>query len=224
MGPRAQNLAHRIVRRAAREFHARFPQPEDERMARWHALGGEKRRLDYDLDPASVVFDLGGYNGLWTSEIYARFRCRVHVFEAAPSFATALGKRFEHNPDITVYDFGLASEDGLIRLGVSEDATSAFRVSDRQEVGNLRCAREVLAELGDPTIDLMKINIEGGEYDLIEHLVESGDISRIKDLQVQFHDFVPDAQSRMQRIQSSLTATHDLTWQVEFVHENWRLR
>ena len=73
-------------------------------------------------------------------------------------------------------------------------------------------------------IDLMKINIEGGEYDLLDHLITSNLVSRIKNIQVQFHDFIPDANSRMKNIQNELAKTHELTYQYKFVWENWRLK
>lgn len=85
-------------------------------------------------------------------------------------------------------------------------------------------AADFLKENNIKTIDLMKINIEGGEYALLEHLIEAGHIKEIKNIQIQFHDFVPDADKRMCKIQSGLEETHFLTYQYRFVWENWRLR
>lgn len=36
-------------------------------------------------------------------------------------------------------------------------------------------------------IGLMKINIEGGEYELLERMIELGIINKVKDIQIQFH-------------------------------------
>jgi hypothetical protein len=49
-------------------------------------------------------------------------------------------------------------------------------------------------------------------------------VRQIENIQVQFHDFVPDAEGRMQRIQEKLAQTHELTYQYLFVWENWRRR
>src|SRR5262249_51252950 len=73
-------------------------------------------------------------------------------------------------------------------------------------------------------VSLMKINIEGGEYDLLENLIATGLISRIRDIQVQFHMDIPDAERRMHAIQSRLAGTHRLTFQYPFVWENWQRR
>ena len=73
-------------------------------------------------------------------------------------------------------------------------------------------------------IDLMKINIEGGEYEFLEYLLDTGLAVKIKNVQVQFHDFVPNAETRTKSIQERLSQTHSLTYQYEFVWENWRVK
>ena len=66
-------------------------------------------------------------------------------------------------------------------------------------------------------IDLMKINIEGGEYDLLDHLIDTGFVKNIRNIQVQFHDFVPDAVKRMSSIHGKLMRPHETTYQYLFV-------
>ena len=85
-------------------------------------------------------------------------------------------------------------------------------------------AADFFAQQAFDHIDLMKVNIEGGEYDLLEHLVETAVISKIANLQVQFHDFVPNAEARMAAIQACLRQTHVLTYQFPFIWENWRIK
>lgn len=85
-------------------------------------------------------------------------------------------------------------------------------------------ATDFIHENGIRVIDLMKINIEGGEQDLWEHTIDNGYVERIKNIQVQFHDFVPTSEHCMQNIQASLSQTHYLTYQYPFVWENWRIK
>ncbi len=80
---------------------------------------------------------------------------------------------------------------------------------------------QVLAAEGITAIDLMKINIEGAEYDLLEYLIASGLVRRIRRFQIQFHDFVLDAEARMLAIQEQLASTHRVTYQFPFIWENW---
>jgi hypothetical protein len=43
-------------------------------------------------------------------------------------------------------------------------------------------------------------------------------------IQVQFHDYTPDAAERMKKIQRALKKTHRTTYSFEFVWENWELK
>ncbi len=99
--------------------------------------------------------------------------------------------------------------------------TGEFANGDEEKVwilpvDNLRCFSK---------IELLKLNIEGGEYELLESLLENDCITYFKNIQVQFHDFLFDnAKERMTKIQEQLSKTHELTYQYEFVWENWKLK
>lgn len=195
------------------------------RFAPWFAVDGDKTlRLDYDLGEDSLVLDVGGFEGQWASDIFGRFLCAIHVFEPVPRFAEAIGRRFEKNPKVTVHPFGLGSADGTFTLQLAADGTSAFRPGGETVTGTVVGAERFFAEHGIDTVELMKINIEGGEYELLEHLLDTGLVSRIRDLQIQFHDFVPDAERRMRAIQERLSSTHVRTYAYDFVWENWTAR
>lgn len=179
-------------------------------------------RFEYDLDASSVVFDLGGYEGQWASDIYSRYCCTIHVFEPVQAYADNIQSRFAKNADIQVHPFGLGSSDTEIRIGMGNDGSSVFKKGDQEVTGRLVEANEFLTQHGITEIDLMKINIEGGEYDLLSHLMDTESVTQIKNIQVQFHDFVPNAEAKMKSIQERLSVTHFLTYQYEFVWENWK--
>ena len=42
------------------------------------------------------------------------------------------------------------------------------------------------------------------------------------DIQVQFHNFIPDAENLRNRLQEKLLKTHKLTYNFDFVWENWQ--
>jgi FkbM family methyltransferase len=183
--------------------------------------GDHSLRLDYDLNETSVVVDAGGYRGQWTSDINAKFNCRVFCFEPIRRFSDQIARRFERNRLVSVHPIGLASGDAKATISHREDASSVFAGTPQEEI-ELRDAVRCFADLEIERIDLIKINIEGGEYDLLERLIESGFVVKIKNIQVQFHDFVPDAIGRAERIRERLRQTHEITYRFDFVWENWR--
>ena len=83
--------------------------------------------------------------------------------------------------------------------------------------------RQFLNDSGIDTIDLIKINIEGAEYELIEGIIDNKIHLKIKNLQIQFHDFFPDAKERVDILRKKLAKTHKPTYTYDFVWENWEL-
>ncbi len=193
----------------------------------WNDEGDQTHRINYKLSKHSVVFDLGGYEGNWTSEIHTKYNCKVFVFEPVYKFYESIREKFQQIPEVSVFQFGLACTDKKEKLFLQKDGSSILTKSnanDGYEVIELKCADVFFGKYNIQKIDLMKINIEGGEYELLEYLIETGWVKNINNIQVQFHDFVENAEIRMEAIQSDLTKTHELTYQYRFVWENWRLK
>jgi len=195
------------------------------RTLEWHKLNGDKTlRIDYNLNNESVVFDVGGYLGHWSYDISARYGSQIHIFEPVNKFANIIRELYKNNQKITVNEIGLSNTN--IHTSISDEAnsSSAFKTSAAEQKIVMKKASEYLREHNIQKIDLIKINIEGGEYDLLEHLITEGFIQHITNIQVQFHDFVPHAKERMTAIREQLKKTHVTTYQYEFVWENWQLK
>ena len=196
----------------------------------WYKQNGDKTlRVEYNLSPDSVVYDVGGYEGDWAAEIAARYACAVYVFEPVALFVEQLKKRFRKNERIHILPYGLDGKDGEMMISALAEASSVFRDEDnhnhkaaQKEKISIRAINAVMTELGTKHIDLIKINIEGGEYGLLECLLDNDLIGSIDNLQIQFHDFVPDAEKRMNAIKARLGLTHELTYEYIFVWENWK--
>jgi len=184
--------------------------------------GDETLRLQYaNLTRESTVFDLGGYKGQWSSDIFARYCCEIYCFEPVREFAAAIEEKFSRNPKIHVFPFGLAEQTKSATISTDADGSSIFTGNGQENIQLVQAA-SFFKENNIKQIDLIKINIEGGEYDLLDHLIENGAITMVNNLQIQFHNFFPEAEQRMRAIQANLSRTHRITWQYEFVWENWK--
>lgn len=205
---------------AARLQRQRF----DEAIRGWFGGRGDQTlRVDFkDLGPDSLVLDLGGYKGDWTAEISQRYGANVMVFEPIQGFHEQICSRFATNPKVRPFQFGLGARDEVLEMHHSADGTGAFVKGQAEQVKLVEASR-FLREQGVQRIDLLKINIEGGEYELLEHLIATGEIARVRRLQVQFHDFVPDAIARRARLVEQLSRTHRQNWCFYFVWEEWEL-
>ena len=190
------------------------------------AKGDKTLRLDYDLTEQSVVLDVGGFEGQWASDVFGKYLCDVHIFEPVTEHFEGISQRFLRNKRIHLYPFGLGASRRKESIAVAGDASSFVRLQPEgtQLLIDVVAAAEFLNENFPQTIDLVKINIEGAEYELLEHLISQRIVCRLKNIQVQFHDFVPHAPARMLEIQKCLALTHELTYQFPFVWENWQLK
>jgi FkbM family methyltransferase len=186
------------------------------------ADGDQTLRMDYPIGAGEVVLDVGGFEGQWASDIFARYVCTVHVFEPVPHFAEAIRRRFARNPHVRLHEVALGGADARLAISIDGNASSTVVGGGRTTEIPVRRFSDVVQEHGWTEIALMKVNIEGGEYELLEHMLDQGLAPRVRNLQVQFHDFVPDAHARMLAIQERLRATHELTYCFPFVWENWQ--
>jgi FkbM family methyltransferase len=192
---------------------------------RWfNDKGDETLRLTYPLTAESIVFDLGGYHGDFAAAVNSRYGCKVYVFEPVPEFYKRCVDRFHGNSKIACFNFGLSSADGMLDIGLVENSSS-FSSPHAQGVMlqvHVRSIVEYIRELGVARIDLMKINIEGSEFDILPAIIKSGDIDKVQHLQIQFHNFVDCAVEQRDTIRSVLNHTHAEMWNYDFVWESWR--
>lgn len=219
-----QHLPHYVMRFARFVYSS----PEDseyiEREKRerpWYQINGDETlRVEYDLNPSSLVIDIGGYKGDWASIISNKYNPTIHIFEPVRDFAFNIKRRFKNHDKVIIHEAGLGATDETITIYLAEGGTSLIKEASHEVVVSIQDIHTFMNEL-DSEVDLMKINIEGAEYDLLARLIETGDIKRIKNIQVQFHNFVPNAKDCMEELHKKLSVTHHPTYQYEFIWENW---
>ncbi len=200
-----------------------FPGQFDKTIQKWFDNDGDNTlKQEFDLNSDSFVMDVGGYCGQWASDIFSRYSCNVAVFEPVKHFAENIKKRFAFNPRIKVYDFGLSGKTEAAKIFVAADSSSVFRGTDAGSSILLKDIVEWLDQESIRSVNLIKINIEGGEFDLLERLLDADKTSLFDTFLVQFHRLNSDSEQRMRSIQNRLQKTHRLVWQYQFVWECWK--
>lgn len=190
---------------------------------RWIAArGDETLRLNYNLNSNSTVVDAGGYKGGWTSAIWSTYSPTIYIFEPVKSYYDGIASKFSGNNKIKVHNSGLSNKDEEVEINVSTDSSSVYVGNGPKEKIILIDFIKFVKDNNINKIDLIKINIEGGEYDLLETIIKNGYAENITDIQVQFHGFVENSIERRNLIRSELEKTHYLTYDFEFIWENWK--
>lgn len=180
-------------------------------LAAWQHEDLEHIRYEYDLNPESRVIDLGAYKGEWANELHSRYGCRVVVVEP-----TEYINDFRNG---VIVNKAAGTHKGKMSFGGRAYYTSAFEAGDHE----YECfdVNKLIEQY--PAIDLLKVNIEGAEYDVLGHIIGAGLHNRIKNIQVQFHQIagVP-YKDWYNKIAHDLNNTHRLTWHYPYCWENWQ--
>jgi FkbM family methyltransferase len=158
--------------------------------------------FDAVLPNCQRMIDVGAYVGamsLYTANTVSE----VHAIEASPTHQALLAENLRRNPDlaprITLHPVALGIADGtapLFRKAYADSGSSLFEHVERAGVirGSkeadipVRHAPSMLNEIGVDARTLIKIDIEGAEYDILPTLAAIFAENRPV-LQVSFHPF-----------------------------------
>ncbi len=190
--------------------------------------GRDRLLVDHQLNENSIVFDIGGYKGIFSDAIIRRFNPYMYVFEPVSDYYDILRGKYENNPKVSLYNVGLYGADKNARISVEgETSNVVFSVQDamhRYEDITLMDVVRFMDKAKVERIDLMSINTEGAEYDILARLIESHYITRIRTLQVQFHTNIPDCREKRRDIIHMIKRTHGTKFSYPFVWECYELR
>lgn len=193
-------------------------------VEKWFADNAEEKRYDYPLNENSVVLDIGFYKGEFTKKIFEKYNCSIYGFEPVTPFFFEGWNNIPRNNKIRVFNFGVSDHSGTENIYISNDESSTIRrvSKNMMKINILEFDKIITNMLGSVTIDLCKINIEGEEYQLLNHIINTGHIKLIKNLQIQFHIFVNDAEKKRDKIREKLSIMHDVEWEYKWVWESWK--
>ena len=170
-------------------------------------------------DNPKFVVDVGGYLGDYASEVYKQFQSNVLIFEPLTDYADICSDRFTNNPNIKIIRMALGGSKGEAVIYKSKEASSLFQglamkgVEDGQEV----VPAGKLSDFMRDDVDVLKLNCEGGEYEILYDLIETGWLPKIPEILIQFHR-MKSHRDMFSELQEQLSKTHELTklekWQL----------
>lgn len=191
----------------------------------------EEMRYQYDLKKDDIVFDCGAYLGDFTNNIYNKYYCNIFAFEPLLVYFRKLQERFLNIKKINLFHFGLLNRNFKAKIINQKDSSSLFTNCNGGENVIIKDILEFIKINNINKIDLIKINIEGGEYDLINHILNNGDITMFKYIQIQYHfrkkdkrqNLYSNTENLIKNITKKLENTHILEWGFP-VWESWKRR
>jgi FkbM family methyltransferase len=192
---------------------------------RWiNDRGDQTLRVNYNLTPDSVVVDAGGYHGEFAKTINGKYGSIIFVLEPLKSLHDNIETMFRLNPRVIPLNYALAARTEQADISLEGDASSLHTNSGLTE--RIQCVdvQEFFETNNIETVDLLKLNIEGAEYDVLDRIIELDLLPSINNIQIQFHRFVPDCGRRRDAIREHLSKTHTCVWDYEWIWEGWQLK
>jgi FkbM family methyltransferase len=114
-----------------------------------------------------ITFDL---------DLIRRYGATVRAFDAVEGYVEDARREAAGESRFTAYHAALATSDGPLRMQVTHDegsrSVSPAGLYESQRFVELpgRTLASLMAEIGDDHVDLLKVDVEGGEYDLLPGL------------------------------------------------------
>jgi len=128
------------------------------------------------IKPGDIVFDVGANMGSFS--VYAAKKgARVYAFEPIPENFNRLIENIKLNQleeQITALEYGIYARTGTEILHISDTNKGGHSMLDNGGQQSItittKCLTDVFKELQITNVDLLKIDIEGAEYEIFEHL------------------------------------------------------
>jgi FkbM family methyltransferase len=158
------------------------------------------------LGSDSVVYSAGiGEDSTFDAGLIERFGCEVHGFDPTPKGLAHGQSLAAREPRFHMHPVGVWNEDTVLSFFAprdpSHDSWSALNLQKTDDSIEFEVKRvpTLMRELGHDRIDLLKIDVEGAEYRVLEDVLAAG--LEIPQISVEFDEPPPDlrAPGRMVR-------------------------
>jgi len=172
------------------------------------------------LGPENLVLDCG-VNVAELTEMFARTGAEVHAFEPNPHAFAVLRERCKKFPRVVCHNAAVGTADGrqplyFHELSASDEVLYSNGSSLLAEKPNISRERSVEVEVLDlakfiitlpQPVDVMKMDIEGAEAAVLDHLLATGAMKHIKLALVETHEEkIPSLAPSIARLKAAITA------------------
>ena len=170
----------------------------------------------YTPRPGDVVIDLGAHVGIYAFNVLRNYPCRVVALEPSAENFACLKKNLEPfgEPRAKVYNLAVGGKAGRVNVETPKSTNRSHdaRVvpcADGDGVGVEMVPLEAVLDLAQCNrIPLLKMDIEGSEYDVFSEL-DDARLPCFERIAMEYHDNLREG--TLDLLKDKLQGTHDLT-------------
>lgn len=146
------------------------------------------------LNENSIVYSFGiGKDITFDLACIRNHKCKVFGFDPTPKSINYIGSK-RISEKFKFFQYGIAAETGIQEFflpadsrGVSGSLVNTDAVDEKNKITvQMKSFTDITSELGHTAIDVVKMDIEGSEYEVLENVIDAG--IPVKQILVEFHD------------------------------------
>jgi len=186
------------------------------------------------LDKDSIVYSFGiGEDISFDNAVIQSHDSHVFGFDPTPKSINWIGNQKMHKK-FHFYEYGISSKSEFVDFylpKITEHVSGSIIMQENVDTMNkvnveMKSLEDIASALGHQHIDVLKMDIEGSEYDVIDNILSTG-IS-IHQILIEFHDrFFEDGKEKtkraikeMQRYGYEIFAVSDSLEEVSFIKKS----
>lgn len=175
---------------------------------------------DLKLKSGDSILILGGYLGDSVERWLEASSGQVIVVEPVTEYFQILNSKFSGNPRVKLFNLAVGDRNGIIDIYIDGMKSGSNAHSALIQSAEVMAADAFLKKLpAKPTV--IEINIEGGEYLVMQNLFNSNLVEQVRTFLVQFHKYTYRDEIMRAEIREKLSATHTEIYCYEWVWERW---
>lgn len=158
-----------------------------------------------------VIFDVGSYIGLSILYFKKKYpKSKIFAFEPNPNVYPLLEENISQNglSGIEIHNVALGLNEERRPLYIDSSKANAFSTSSflpnawngKQKTLPIKIQVKKLSTFLNIKCDLLKMDVEGAEYEILKDLVESGKIEFIQNLVIEYHPISKNRLKKMEKL------------------------
>ena len=164
--------------------------------------------LNDSVNSHSIVYSIGvGTDASFDISLMSKHRCKVFACDPTPK-SVAWVKDNISDPLFIFNPWALSDYDGTLQLYLpkSHDQVSGSLLPSAPHVSDnyvdAPCFRlsSILKKLGHDKIDVLKMDIEGAEYAVVDDLAKSSNLECIGQVLMEVHEWIPNVKQRFEEL------------------------
>jgi FkbM family methyltransferase len=189
--------------------------------SRWFLFNCEKLKYSISFNQTGLVLDLGSYLGDYTEVVVKNNpQLTFWLYEPIPEFFSVCANKFHNKENIVVSQKAVSADGRRIKMQIDGLRSRQKSVNFPEGVTiDSISIQEIFDSVSE--IQLVKMNIEGMEYECLEQLIRTNSLIKAKYLLIQFHNFEKDSQNRRDLLRKQMARDFEIIYTFEWMWELW---